>query len=128
MAMKVKRKQVRLMIEGLDLWGFHGVLESERRKGGRFCIDLKMDVDLQAALKTDRVEDSVDYRSVVKIVREVNRSRRYALIEIFADAIAEAILANFQKVHKISVRLEKTDPPGLGRVQRVAAVVVKERT
>lgn len=125
--MKVKRKQARLMIEGLELWGFHGVLEDERRKGGRFCIDLELDVDLQTALETDRVEDSVDYRRVVEIAREVNRSHRYSLIEVFADAIAEAILANFQRVHKISVRVAKLNPPGVGRAQRVAAGVVRER-
>lgn len=125
--MKVKRKQARLVIEGLELWGFHGVLEDERRKGGRFRIDLELDVDLQTALETDRVEDSVDYRSVVGIAREVNRSHRYSLIEVFADAIAEAILANFQRVHKISVRVAKLNPPGVGRAQRVAAGVVRER-
>lgn len=126
--MKVRLKQARLVITGLELWGFHGVLEGEQRKGGRFCIDLEMDVDLRMALKTDCVENSVDYRDIVETVRKVNRSQRYSLVERFAAALADAILARFEKVDRIGVRVAKLDPPGLGRVQHVAADVVKTRS
>jgi dihydroneopterin aldolase len=119
--------QVRLVIDGVELRGFHGLLESERRKGSRFCIDLEVDVKLHNALETDRVEDTVDYRKIVETVREVNRSRRYSLVEVFANAVADAVFARFQKVQRIRVRLRKLEPPGVGRVHSVAAEVVKER-
>ena len=112
---------------GLELWGFHGVLENERRKGGRFCLDLEMDVDLKRALETDCVEDSVDYRDIVATVREINRSHRYSLIECFATALADTLLTRFEKVDRIGVRVAKLDPPGLGRVQQVAVSIVRER-
>jgi dihydroneopterin aldolase len=60
----------------------------------------------------DRIEDTVDYREVVRCVREVSDSRQFHLLEAMAAAVAEALLERFRldgvraRVRKPAVRLE----------------------
>ena len=98
-------------LHGLELHGFHGVLEEERRRGQRFVFDLELDVPEPAA---DSIDEAVDYRAVAAAVREVSDERAYALLETLAGAVAEALLARFP-VERVRVRVRKPevvlDPP-----------------
>ena len=59
---------------GLVVFGHHGYLEEERRLGQRFLVDLWADVRGDAT-ETDRIEDTVDYRKLAALVREVFAGR-----------------------------------------------------
>jgi dihydroneopterin aldolase len=90
---------------GLELHGFHGVLEDERRHGQRFLYDLWLDVGERGA--SDRIEDAVDYRDVVDCVREVNDEPRQ-LLEALAAAVADALVERFAPA-RVRVRVRKPD-------------------
>ena len=62
-------------LAGLELHGFHGVEADERRDGQRFLVDVELDVPDTAA-RSDRIEDAVDYREVVALVRGVSDGAR----------------------------------------------------
>jgi dihydroneopterin aldolase len=93
----------------LEVFGHHGVLESEQREGQTFVYDVALEVDEPAA---DRVEETVDYRDVAAKVSEVSDSTRFALIETLAAAVADALVASFP-VAKVSVRVRKPRPAGI---------------
>ena len=59
---------------GLELHGFHGVEEDERRDGQRFVFDLWLEVPA-ASGQSDHIRDAVDYREVVACVRGPHSSR-----------------------------------------------------
>lgn len=120
-------RRARLVVGGIELIGFHGYTEEERKQGNRFRIDLEIEGDIEAALQSDRLEDSIDYSRVVRAVREVNRMRDHFLIESFTDTIVNALLERFPKIRRITVRVAKLDPPGLGKVACAAIELVKER-
>ena len=90
---------------GVELHGFHGVLEEERRDGQRFLYDLWLEVGARGA--TDRIEDAVDYREVLDCVREVNDEPRQ-LLEALAAAVADALVARFA-LERVRVRVRKPD-------------------
>jgi 7,8-dihydroneopterin aldolase/epimerase/oxygenase len=92
---------------GLELHGFHGVNEDERRDGQRFVFDLWLEVP-SAAAGSDRIEDAVDYRAVVACVREVSDGRKFQLLEALSAAIADAVLVRFP-VERVKVRVRKPD-------------------
>ena len=92
---------------GVELHGFHGVDEAERRNGQRFLYDLWLDVP-DAAARSDRIEEAVDYREVVATVREVSDGSAYQLLEALATAVAEALLARFP-IERVRVRVRKPD-------------------
>jgi len=125
--MRIRLREARLVLSGIELIGFHGQDEAERRRGNRFRIDLAMEGDVESALTSDALADTVDYSGVVAVVRKVNEERHHLLIESLADAIANALLAAFPSIVKLSIRVMKLDPPGLGRVRSAGIELVKER-
>jgi dihydroneopterin aldolase len=106
-----------LELHGLELFGYHGVLEHEQREGQLFLYDVELEVD-DGAL-SDRIDDALDYRLVVDAVREVSH-RRFDLIEALAGAVADELLERFG-VARVKVRVRKR-PAGMA-VEYSAATV-----
>lgn len=96
---------VTVEIQGLELFGYHGVEEDERREGQRFLYDIEYDVG--DAVLSDRIEDAVDYRDVITIVERVSE-RPFRLLEALAAAVADAIVAELP-VERVRVRVRKPD-------------------
>lgn len=111
---------------GLVVFGRHGYLEEERRLGQRFLVDLRVDVRGEAPA-TDQIEDTVDYRRLAELVREVFAGPERFLLEGLAGAIADGILERFPAVERAWVRVRKPDvvldPP----VDYAAVVVERAR-
>ncbi len=97
---------VTVEVQGLDVFGHHGVAEDERRDGQRFVYDV--DFDVADAVVSDRIEDAVDYRDVVAIVQRVSDERPFRLLEALAAAVADAIAAELP-VERVRVRVRKPD-------------------
>ena len=95
-----------LELEGLAIFGRHGVLDEERRDGQEFLYDIRMDVGEAGA--SDRIEDAVDYREVAAVVHEISDERAHHLLESLAVAVADALLARFP-VERVAVRVRKPD-------------------
>jgi 7,8-dihydroneopterin aldolase/epimerase/oxygenase len=99
-------------LAGLELHGYHGVLDEERRLGQRFLFDVW--VDLAAPPAADRIEDALDYRKIAACVREISDGTKFQLLESLAAAVADELMARFPvagarvRVRKPDVRL---DPP-----------------
>jgi dihydroneopterin aldolase len=112
-------------LAGLELFGYHGVEPEEREQGQPFLFDIWLDVS--DAGRSDRLEDTVDYRLVVECVRDVSEARAYQLLEALAAAVADALLASFD-VARVRVRVRKpTVRPAGFRVEHSAVTVERER-
>ena len=105
----------------LVLFGHHGYLEAERRLGQRFLVDLWVDVD-DAAVGSDDIEDTVDYRHLAELVREVFAGPERLLLERLGGAVADGILERFPAVQRVRVTFSarRTESrfsgcPGCGR-------------
>jgi dihydroneopterin aldolase len=118
--------EVRLVVEGIEFEGRHGVYEEERQKGNRFRADIEMFGNLEPAAESDRLEDTVDVASVVRCVQKVNSERSFNLIESLAGAISNALLDEFPQPDEVRVRVRKLSPQGLGE-HACAVAEVRER-
>jgi dihydroneopterin aldolase len=117
---------VTIELIGLVVFGHHGYLEEERRLGQRFLVDLWVDVRGEASA-SDRIEDTVDYRRLAALVREVFGGEERLLLEGLAGAIADGIVERFDAVERARVRVRKPDvvldPP----VEHAAVIVERLR-
>jgi len=113
----------RVKLTGVQIYGHHGVTPSEREIGQRFRIDVDMGLDLREAGKSDRVQDTVDYQEVYRIIESVTRERRYHLIEAMAEDIASSLLGTFPRLREVTVCVKK---PGaaIGAILDHAEVVI----
>jgi dihydroneopterin aldolase len=103
-------------LTGIRCYGYTGYLPEEQVLGQWFEVDLTVWLDLSQAGESDRIEDTLDYRSVIEQVRQLVQTARFALLERLATAIAERILAGSSPlqtpvVQQVRVRLTKLAAP-----------------
>jgi dihydroneopterin aldolase len=111
---------------GLVLFGHHGYLDAERKFGQRFLVDLWVDVD-ETAASTDDIDNTVDYRDLAGLVREVFAGPERLLLEALAGEIADGVLERFPGAQGVRVRVRKPDvvldPP----VDHAAVILERQR-
>jgi 7,8-dihydroneopterin aldolase/epimerase/oxygenase len=112
---------------GLVVFGHHGYLEEERRIGQRFLVDLWVDV-VGAATESDRIDDTVDYRRLAALVREVFGGEERLLLEGLAGAVADGVIERFPAVARARVRVRKPDVVLEPPVDHAAVIVERKRT
>lgn len=100
-----------------------GVNESERREKQDVVINLTVYTDLRKSGRTDRIEDTVDYRALKKRILAMVENSRYFLEEALAEAVAQLCLEE-PEVRRVDVRVEK---PNALRFARSVAVEITRR-
>ncbi|MFN3596915.1 MAG: dihydroneopterin aldolase [Rubricoccaceae bacterium] len=108
-------------------YAHHGVLQEEHRVGGRFEVDVAMELDVAEAAASDDLAHTVDYERVYQIAREVVTGRPGFLIERLAVRIAEAVLGDAPRVQRVAVTVRKPNPPVGGPCDRAEVTVAAER-
>ncbi len=101
-----------------------GINESERREKQDVVINLAIYTDLRKAGKSDRIEDTVDYRALKKRVLSMAENSQYLLVEALAEAVAELCLEH-EAIQQVDVRVEK--PFALRFARSVAVEIVRKR-
>jgi 7,8-dihydroneopterin aldolase/epimerase/oxygenase len=83
-----------------------GIYEWERRVKQTIVLDLDMGADIKRAAASDRIEDTLDYKSVAKRLIEFVGASQFQLVETLAEKIAELVLNEF-RVPWVRVRVNK---------------------
>ena len=113
----------RIILEGMQFYGFHGVNPEERTLGQSYVVDLAVELDLRQPGASDRLEETVSYTRLYRAVQEVVEGKSKNLLEATAQAIASRVLAEFP-VAAVLVRVKKPRPPIRGSVIDHAAVEI----
>ena len=59
-------------------------------------------------MRSDRLDDTIDYTQVVACIREISDGHRFNLIEALAAAIADTLVERFD-VSRVRVRVRKPE-------------------
>jgi dihydroneopterin aldolase len=97
-------------LTNIRCYGYTGFLPEEQVLGQWFEVDITLWLDLAPAGKSDAIEDTLDYRSVIATVQQLVKTSRFALVERLASAIADAILQS-ERVQQVRVLLAKPSAP-----------------
>jgi dihydroneopterin aldolase len=101
---------VEIYIDGLQAYGYHGVLPEEKTLGQQFIFDVRLSLRDCAGVTTDDVSDTIDYTEVIDVVTDVATCESYDLLERLAGSIAQSLLLRFP-VDSVWVRVTKPHPP-----------------
>ena len=96
-----------IVIEKLKVSGKHGCEAIERQVTGNFEVSMRLFADLNAAAKTDSLDDTIDYPAAMAIVEGVFAGESVRLIEKLADLVAQRMFERFQKLSSIEVEVAK---------------------
>jgi dihydroneopterin aldolase len=116
----------RIVLEGMQFYGFHGVNPEEQALGQSYLVDLAVELDLTPAGRSDRLDDTVSYTHLYRAVQSVMEGESRNLLETAAQAIADQVLAQFP-VDAVSVSVKKPRPPVRGSVIEHAMVEIYRR-
>lgn len=97
-----------------------GVDEWERKDKQDILINITLFVDFSVPKQSDKIEDTINYRSISKRVLALAETSQFRLIEALADYLAKIIVDEF-KVNKVILSIDK---PGALRFSRSVAVEV----
>ncbi len=97
-----------------------GIWDWERKIKQTVVIDLEMGTDIRAAVESDRIEDTLNYKLVAKRVQQFVADSNFMLVEALAGKIAEIILNEFD-VPWVKLKVSK---PGAIRGSRNVGVSI----
>lgn len=101
----------KIFINGLQLYAYHGVNPEEKEDGQMFSLDITCYLSLVRSCATDFVDDTVSYAKILKTARKAFLAQKYDLLERAADAVVQAIFADFAPVTQVTVLLKKPQAP-----------------
>ena len=116
----------KIIIKGLSVFAHHGVNEEETLYGQRFLLDIEARADLTRAGQTDDLNDTVSYAQMIKTAQRVMTEQNDKLLERAATRVADALLAEYDRLESVKIRLMKPDAPIKAEFDTVA--IETERT
>jgi dihydroneopterin aldolase len=103
----------RIVIRGLRCLGRQGPTPADQQQAHDYLVDVALSVDVADAVAKDDLAAAIDISEVAACVREEVGRRPRVLVERIAADVARALLARFERVAEVQVKVEKPEPAGL---------------
>ena len=111
---------MKITLTGISAVGFHGVLEEERQSGQSFIVDVTLSVAPPIA---DALSATIDYSGVATAITSLITGEPVQLIETLAGHIAEALLAGWPGIRRVTVTVHKPQAPIAAEFEDICATV-----
>ena len=121
----MERCHDKIIMQGMEFYGYHGVLPGEQEIGQRFLVDLELATYLERSGRLDDVSETIDYSEVYGLVEKIVTDERFNLIEALAERIAQAVLGRYS-VEEVMVRVRKPHAPLGGIFEYVGVEIRRE--
>ena len=118
----------RILLADMAFFGRHGQSNEERSAEQEIDVDVELEVDLRPAGASDDLGQTVNYSRVFDACREIVETRSFHLLEAIAEAIATRLLADFERIDAVTVRVRKPGVPIDGRLEYAGVVIERRRT
>jgi len=107
--------KVKLKLENMEFYAYHGCLEHERKVGNRFRVDFECTYRAMAAALSDNLNDAPDYSQIYAFI-EREMALPSNLLENVAYRILNVVRNEFPAITSASVTVAKYNPPLGGQV------------
>lgn len=118
---------MKICLNEMVFYGYHGVFAEERRLGQRFIVSLKLWTDEDNDSQIHKLEDTVDYTQVYALLKEIMESDQFQLLESVANAILDRVLTEFPLVTKAKVYIQKPSVAIQGSLRSVEVIMERSR-
>lgn len=88
---------------------YHGLYPEERQKGNNFVVNLDVEYEPGPGIIT-RLEETIDYAVLFEVINDTMQ-KPVDLLETLVQTIAYAVHEKFPSIKKVSVSVEKLNPP-----------------
>ena len=95
-----------IRLNNIVLFAHHGIAPQEQELGQRFFLDVEVHADLGSAAQRDKLDGSIDYEAVYRVVRDTFTSEACQLLEHAAWRLIRVLFGEFP-AQEIHVRIRK---------------------
>ena len=107
----MKKTMDKIVIENLEVFANHGVLEEENVLGQKFLVSAELEVSTRKAGISDALMLSVDYTKACKIISSFMCEHTFHLLEAVAENLALVLFANFEALNGVKITIKKPWAP-----------------
>lgn len=116
-----------IFLEGVEAFTRLGVYAPERQRGQCVRFNLRLELDLLEAGKTDDIKNTISYVDVSREVQSIASSKEYNLIEHLSAEICEGLFKKFDKLTGIELRVFKTVINAEGFIGNASVRIYRKR-
>ncbi|HUG43026.1 MAG TPA: dihydroneopterin aldolase [Acidobacteriota bacterium] len=113
-------------LKGIRCMSQIGVSARERGARQELRIDLALQVDVRRAVEGDDLNETVNYRRLVRTVQNTASSNSFRLIETLASRLLDRLFETEDRIQNARIRVRKR-PDSLRREVEYAAVTLSRR-
>ena len=118
-----------IQVEGINVYGTHGVYDQEKKNGQNFKIDLLIELKKNILnfenYKSESFENTINYENLVNEVINVSDNNSFDLIETFAYEILNS-LRKYNNISKVTVTIHKPNSPLKELVEDISVTAIEE--
>lgn len=116
---------LQLGLNNIKFYAFHGWYEEERKAGGNYLVNCTIDLQ-DDARNAETLEHTFDYQQAYDIIKgEMDKPRK--LLEEVAKDCVQSILKASGQVQKVTVCIEKMNPPIGGEMRSFSVTLTGAR-
>ncbi len=101
-----------IAIEGIEVFGYHGVYPVEKRQGTHFQVDVYLKVSFEEIGLSDELVKTVDYQAVYEQVLSI-MSEPVDLLETLCNRMGAEIMSSNEAIEGVKVKVSKLKPLGM---------------
>ena len=94
----------KIELEKMRFYAYHGVMPQETKVGNDFVVDLILTAPLEQAVKSDELDDTINYAAVYAVVKE-QMDIPSKLIEHVAGRILYALKERFPQLAAVELKM-----------------------
>jgi len=118
---------VKICLNEMVFYGYHGVFDEERKLGQRFVVSLHLTTTEAHDRQVHKLEDTVDYTKVYTLLKDIMEKHQFHLLENCANLILDQVLAEFPLVELAEVFIQKPSVAIQGSLKSVELVMQRRR-
>lgn len=99
-----------IRLTGVRAYGYHGVLDFERRDGQEFIVDVEVWLDTRRAAASDDLTATCNYGVLAQRIADVVAGEPFQLIETLAEHLAAVALAD-PNAREVEITVHKPSAP-----------------
>lgn len=117
-----------IIIKNLKIFAYHGVRPEEKVNGQNFLIDLTYSLDKNSYDNSDKIEHTLSYSDVIRVIKKSMTVKSFNLIETAADYICKTLFENFTEIERIQIVLKKPEAPVNADFEYIGVKTEKKRS
>lgn len=118
---------MKISLNEMVFYGYHGVHAEERSLGQRFIVTAKLYTYEERDRFIEHLDQTVDYTQVYTRIKEIFETQQFQLLESCANRIADALLQDFPLLRRLKIKIEKPSVPIQGSLKSVEVCLDRSR-